>query len=153
MPFLYDTPGMPYPATQQIGDDSWVLERAFTHIHPETKELTVIPPSGPGTLVEMLADPVWVTDYRSGPDYLDGIIPKQGHYSAAWLKHDFGYASESKPRAELDRELYEDLRELGAGWSRRMVVWSGVRLGGGAIWAKHDPKKVALLREYANKFR
>lgn len=148
MPFIYDQPGQNFPATQQFTAREWLVERPFKHLHPVTGEVTHIPASGQGTLAEMLENPIYLTDYRSGPDWIDGSVPKQGRYSAAWLKHDWGYATERKPRSVLDAELRDDLKELGATFYQRTKVWLFVRAVGWSIWRQHDRKKVEALRAY-----
>jgi hypothetical protein len=142
--FIYDKPDRRYPDTEQVSDTEWTVECPFWHVHEKTGVVTFIPPSRIG------GEPVaYTTDYRSGPAILDASVPKQGHYSAAWLKHDFGYASESKSRAKLDWELLQDLQELGASWWQRNKVWLAVRALGWDVWNKHDPYKVSALKAHA----
>ena len=149
MPFIYTSPELKFPATQQVGPASWILELPYWHVDPVTGEVTFIPPSGLGQPEDIVKSPVYVTDYRSGPAIVDVLIEKQGAHSAAWLKHDYGYASERKPRRQLDVELYRDLKETGANFAQREAVYVGVRLGGGAVWRQHDPVQVQRLRDWA----
>lgn len=149
MPFYYTDPELKFPATQQVSEREWVLELPFWHIHPKTGKRTYIPAGGIGPVDAWIDAPAWKTDYRSGPAIVDTVVPKEGAYSAAWLKHDFGYATEAKPRRVLDWELLEDLQELGANWFQRNTVWTFVRVFGAKVWADHNPKAVRALRAYA----
>ena len=153
--FIYHKSGLSFPATQQISHNEWVLEHPFWHRDDVTGEITLIPPSGL-TPQQAVKNPVWKTDYRSGPSIPS--LDKQGHYSAAWLKHDFGYASEGyhpapdgRQRSRIDWELLCDLEELGANWFQRNRVYLAVRAGGGFVYRKHDPYEVAKLRIWHSK--
>lgn len=144
MPFIFDIPGIKYPSTQQVGDDEWVLLRPFWHVGKRGR-VTFIPPGG----IDGISSPEWTTDYRSGPELPS--LPKQGHYSAAWLKHDWLYSTEAVPRRQADWELLQDLQDLGATWYQRNRVWLAVRAGGFFVWRKHDPAEVKRLREWGAK--
>ena len=142
MPFIYTEPTFKFPATIQIAPDDWLVTQPFAAVNPDGS-VEIIPPSGPGTLAEMLVDPVWTTDYRSGltdsegGDWIDGILPKIGQYAAAWLRHDKGYCCQLKTKAETDWQLLQDLQDLGANWFQRNTAWSFVKMLGGSAWSHH----------------
>lgn len=153
MPFIYDRPGQKFPATQQVGPDEWIHERPFWHVDPVTGKKEVVPPSGPGTVEQMIAgDRLWTTDYRSGPDFLDASIPKQGKYSAAWVRHDFDYTSRRKSKWQADRDLRDALGELGANLYQRNKVFVILTIAGWPAWKAKNKRRAKQLREFAATF-
>lgn len=136
------------PATQELPDgDTWVIERPFAYVRPCGQKI-VVPPSGTGSIDEMLILPVWTTDYGSIPMLFQNLFRKDGAYAPAYVLHDWLYSSEMFARNMCDWILLEALEELGASWIERNTIYSAVRLGGGFVWSKHDPHQVAKLKYY-----
>ena len=147
MPFIYDIPERKKPATQELeSGEEWVLEVGFWFVRP-CGEKIYVPPSGPGTLAQMLVSPVWTTDYGSIPRLFQNIFSPT-KYGGAYLLHDWLYACEKFPRNQCDWILLEALQAESANWLTRNTIYSAVRAGGWAVWSKHDPNAVAALRAY-----
>jgi len=147
--FIYHDPKIHLPATQQIAADQWVLEFPFWRVDPVTGEALLIPPSGIGPIDSWIDSPIWTTDYRSGGNFVDLIADKLGIESPCWLVHDWSYTAELFPRKTCDWRLLTDLQSVGENWLQRNLVWTGVKLGGGFVWAKHDPSYIAQMKQYA----
>ena len=153
MPFYFSPYEIQMPATQELKDgDTWLLTKPFVYIRANGQRL-FIPPSGLGSLEDMAKNPVWTTDYGSIPMAVQNLFRKDGAYAPAYVLHDWLYASEMFDRATCDWILLEALQELGAWWLTRNTVYSAVRCGGGAVWAKHDPLVVAGLKDYQTEFK
>jgi hypothetical protein len=146
MPFYY-TDKLPMPATQQLDGDCWILEQPFLYVRPNGDRIYV-PASGIGNLEDMVAHPVWTTDYGSIPTVFQNLFKRDGDYGPAYLLHDWLYASEAFDRATCDWILLEALQELGAWWITRNTIYSAVRCGGGIVWANHKDSEVDALKKY-----
>lgn len=146
--FVFHDNQIKFPATQQTESGEWVLEYPFWSVNEKTGESILIPPSGIGAIDDWIDNPVWTTDYRSGGRVVDLLVSKQGAYASSWLEHDWEYASEMFTRKECDSRLLDNLQMQGAWWFTRNAVWSGVRLGGGGVWSKHDEGTVNKLKQY-----
>ena len=156
--FIYTDPSYLYPCTLQIAPDNWLITQPFAALNPDGT-FEIIPPSNSGTLDDMMLHPVWTTDYRSGltdsegGDWLDGFLPKIGQYSAAWVRHDKGYCSQLKSKAETDWQLLQDLQDLGANWLQRNAAWATVKLAGNSIWSAHTPADLLPMRQLCAQFQ
>ena len=97
----------------------------------------------------ILVPPYFVTDMTSAP-WIARVcnIDKFGPHGNAALLHDWVYSTEMFPRAVCDELFLEAMIVLGVGYTRRNAAYVGVRLGGGSVWAAHDPAEVAWWREY-----
>ena len=151
--FIYSDPTIQMPATQELPDgDTWIIESWFKYVRPNGQEIFV-PPSGLGDVDSMLLNPVWTTDYGSIPQFAQAIFRKYGRCAGAYVVHDWMYSCELFDRATCDWILLEMLQELGSNWFSRNTIYSAVRLGGGVVWGKHDPKTVAFLKNYGAIFQ
>ena len=54
-----------------------------------------------------------------------------------WIYQHHMWGKKFVTREWADAVLREGMAFCGAGWLRRWTVWSGVRIGGGSIWASH----------------
>ncbi|MDE2100118.1 MAG: DUF1353 domain-containing protein [Patescibacteria group bacterium] len=150
--FLYYPNFISMPETIELPDgDTWILEYPFAYIR-QNEDRIIVPPSGPGSVQDMLRNPNWTTDYGSIPMVFQNILRKDGRYAPAYVVHDWLYSSEKFDRATCDWILLEMLQELGAYWLTRNTIYSGVRIGGGFVWRNHDPAKVSALRAYEQSF-
>ncbi len=89
------------------------------------------------------------TDLASVPRPLHWLLPPDGPYEAAAVRHDEGcnQLNARRPGRDsrtVDRDLRHDLRDLGMGVVRRWLMWEGVRLGALAS-ATRRPGSLATL--------
>lgn len=152
MPFYYTPQDLKMPATQQLDGCTWVLERPFLYIRPNGDRLFV-PPSGLGTLEDMVNCPVWTTDYGSIPAVVQNLFKRDGAYGPAYVLHDWLYISQKLTRAEADWILLEAMQGLGAWWLTRNTVYSAVRSAGWAAWNGHDAQDIKMLQQYELEFK
>lgn len=145
--FIYSEPHLKMPNTVQIKPELWIVEEPFW-FRSRRNGVLMVPPAGKGSRDDMLANPVWTTDYGSIPRIFWNILSPT-YYAAAYILHDWLYASEAFPRSVCDSILLEALKALGANWITRRAVWLAVRAGGGSVWSRHKLKKVEALKEYA----
>lgn len=90
-----------------------------------------------GTLRHRTGDEVsdgYRTDLASVPRALHWLLPPDGPYEAAAVRHDQGCdllnaGLPGRDSRTVDRDLRHDLRDLGMGVCRRWLMWEGVRLG------------------------
>jgi hypothetical protein len=93
---------------------------------------------------------VWTgftTDFASIPRALWSLLPPTGKWGRAAVIHDWLYATafaideDGKPvevsRADADAIFREACGDLGVSWTLRWLMWSGVRVGGGAAWKRY----------------
>lgn len=147
MPFKFSPRTLRMPATQQIDGDVWLVERPFLYIRPSGEKIFV-PPSGLGSLDEILKRPVWSTDYGSIPTVFQNVFKRDGDYGPAYVLHDWLYQSEMFDRATCDWILLEALQELGAWWLTRNTIYSAVRSAGWSVWSGHNRKLVKACKAY-----
>ncbi len=135
---LYSSDALAFPATTQIGSFLWRVDLPFVaRIQDGDTAYEILVPSG------------WETDYGSVPRVLWNFVPPLGDYSAAYVLHDFLYASETFDRAACDWLLLLALRDLGASWTTRNAVYCSVRAFGGFVWAKHEEAATRRMRRLA----
>lgn len=79
----------------------------------------------------------FVTDLASIPRGLWNILPPIGRYDRAAVVHDYLYACGFTTRKQADDVLYEAMRVTQVGRVAAWTIYAGVRLGGGAAWARH----------------
>lgn len=151
MPFQYLRHYLKAPATQELADgESWVIEEGFWWTN---KDKTIfVPPSGMGDISNWIDNPVWTTDYGSIPKVFQNLLSPT-RFPAPYILHDWLYTAELFDRSTCDWILLEALQESGANWLVRNTIYSAVRAGGWAVWRKHDPKKVAALKDYLKRFQ
>ena len=77
------------------------------------------------------------TDLGSIPRVLQGIFPKDGKAIFAYILHDYLYTAGMYPRDTTDDILEEAMEALGVDWITRVLVRSGLRIGGWVSWDKH----------------
>lgn len=136
---------------EDLENGNWKVDRSFSY---DVGELgsghTVIIPAG------------FNTDYASIPRVLWNILPPNGQaYDRAAVVHDYLYRGgfvtvrmydpetateyelhQDPTRAETDSILNEAMAVSGVGRVKRWMIYSGVRVGGGAPWAKgHNVSK------------
>lgn len=149
--FIFTPSFLSYPATQQVEPDEWIPILPYAFIRPSGERI-IVPAAGLGTFEEILGSPVWSTDYGSIPKVFQNIFPPDGELAPIYVVHDWIYASEMFSRDVCDEILLEGAKELGYNDLERNVIYSAVRLGGGEVWAKHDPINVVSLQAYYNAF-
>lgn len=85
----------------------------------------------------------FTTDWNSVPELLWAYF-SPWDYPEAGLVHDWLYRSPNgRSRAQCDDVHRRILHLLGCRWSKRQVIWLGIRAGGGFQWSKYrenDPK-------------
>lgn len=86
------------------------------------------------------------SDWASVPRLWWHIVPPH-QYPHCSIVHDFLYSAEVFDRATCDSLFYEALRQRGACIARAYTIWLAVRIGGGAVWARHDRRKVNAVRD------
>ena len=76
----------------------------------------------------------FVTDLASIPSIFWSILRPDGEYTYAAIVHDYLYWSQTRSREEADNIFKLILEEFGLGSVTTNVLYSAVRLGGGAAW-------------------
>ncbi len=77
----------------------------------------------------------FVTDFATVPrlPFIYAILGSYGHKAS--VIHDWLYSQRTLPRKEADCVFYEALRTSGVARWRCLIMWCGVRLGGGYVYA------------------
>ncbi len=105
---------------------TWVLVRPFGY------EVGAL---GSGDVIDCRIG--FMTDFASIPRPFWTILPKWGKYGNAAVIHDWLYWSQSRPRPEADKIMFEAMGVLEVpGWQRYSIYWA-VRLFGGMAWARN----------------
>lgn len=91
--------------------------------------------------IRFLAVPAgFVCDGASIPRWAWTAIghPLSGRFLRAAVLHDYAYrhAGDGDTRATVDRRFYHGLRADGVGRTRAALMYTAVRVGGGAAWAR-----------------
>ncbi len=132
-----------YPATDQVNEREYRLLQPLVYINENENLKLTVPPG-------------FITDYGSVPQVFWNIIPPQGVLAAAYILHDWLYATEAFERTKCDWIFLCAMQELGASWVKRNTIYSAVRCFGGAVWKAHTPEGIAdarkLLAEYEGGF-
>lgn len=95
------------------------------------------------------------TDFASVPRLFWNILPPWGRYGKAAVVHDYLYknlgdiieevagviAPRTYTRKECDQLFLQGMQELGVRWTRRWVMYLGVRIGGWVAWRNHERNK------------
>ena len=105
----------------------------------------------------------FTTDFGSVPGIVQNVFLPIGTFrDPDFLGHDLLYGTEyfswegiaykiikepSKNRAECDWRLLESLKADGDSWFSRNTIWSAVKVGGGFVWAKHNPESIEANRK------
>lgn len=77
------------------------------------------------------------TDFASVPKLFHGVIDDDASYiREAAVIHDYLYSSGELPRVECDKVLERAMKELGAKWYQRKLVYYAVRVFGGLYFKK-----------------
>lgn len=77
------------------------------------------------------------TDLASVPRILWNILPPMGSYSPGAVVHDYLYQHNGVTRADADAALREAMGVCAVSRWARWVIYAGVRVGGGAVWARY----------------
>ena len=77
---------------------------------------------------------LFMTDFASIPRPLWSILPQWGRYGNAAVVHDFGYWTQTRPRAQVDRIFLEGMQVLGVGTVTRHIIYWAVRGFGWLAW-------------------
>jgi hypothetical protein len=113
---------------------TWVLLEPFSYdVGHEGSGDTVTVPS------------LFLTDFASIPRPFWSFLPQWGRYGNAAVVHDFGYATQIRPRAEVDRIFLEGMAVLGVGTFTRHVIYAAVRCFGWILWNKDRRDKARRL--------
>ena len=104
----------------------WELVEAFT--------VTPVPP--------MTVPAGFKTDLASIPRLLRGIIPQVGRHIQPAIAHDYCYrvAKSGRSRVQADRMFLDGMKETGVRFTRRWVMYLGVRMFGWLSWRKGVPE-------------
>ena len=86
---------------------------------------------------DMIIPKGFVTDFASVPRFFWRLLPPLGRYNLASLVHDFLYRTGDCTRAQADMIFYDLMEYLGVSYPVRLVMWLGVRVGGGRVWARY----------------
>lgn len=78
----------------------------------------------------------FITDLASVPGLVDNIIPRDGLWRAAAVKHDYDYACKRGPRVERDVEFYNLMLEYGTEPEIAGLMYRQVRMWGWRPWNK-----------------
>ena len=94
----------------------------------------------------LVVPPGFPTDFASIPRGLWNILPPVGKYDAAAVCHDKLYrdgAVNGTPidRGTADRVLREAMEASGVGRVQRWLIYSGLRIGGWAVWNRYRSLK------------
>ena len=119
---------------EAIGGGRWRLLAPLTYTRSGGTVITV--PVG------------FVTDFASIPRALWWLYPPHGDtYGAGAVIHDFMYATQrwrdetEFSRQYADQTFLEAMRDLGAWWLRRTLMYSGVRTGAWLAWNGHAARR------------
>lgn len=77
------------------------------------------------------------TDLASIPRGLWNILPPIGKYDRAAVLHDHLYKYNGVTRSEADGVLKEAMEVCRVSGWQRWMIYAGVRVGGGGIWARY----------------
>lgn len=131
---------------EYIDHEAWKLTRNFAWRFRDG--IVVVVPEG------------FVSDKHSVPRPLWSLVPPD-QYARAAIYHDWAYYRngivkvyrdgdrpeiQSHSRKECDERYREMLADRGAGWTRRNVMYAGVRLWGWNAWRKHRKANEKGLR-------
>lgn len=72
----------------------------------------------------------FVTDFASVPWGLRWLVPVHGRHGKAVVLHDYLYRKLLVPRLRADQLMLEACEVLGCSWTRKRLLYRGVRLGG-----------------------
>ena len=142
MPFIFNDPSCEYPKTHQISDEEWIVDEPFVYTFDGNIEGR--------SKIQILIPPNFITDYGSIPKIFQNLIEKIGPYGACYIMHDLVYAAELYRRLFGDYLLFHSMKERGACYAKRSVVYSTVCLCGWDVWRKHKKRNVRKLRESIN---
>jgi hypothetical protein len=84
---------------------------------------------------------LFITDFASIPRPFWSIFPQWGRYGNAAVVHDWGYATQTRRRAEVDRIFLEGMTVLGVGAVARYIIYCAVRAFGWIFWAGDRGRK------------
>ena len=108
---------------EHLGGDEWRLDEPITFAWTED-----------GAVKGQVVPKGYLTDRSSIPRRLRGIVQKDGPHNRASILHDWLYEHRSVPRADADRLFKAFMKYDATGWWRRNLIWSAVRVFGGAIY-------------------
>ena len=118
------------------------------------KDIGWIPGLEDGMAVRVDVPKGFVTDLASIPNYLWPILLKHGVYGNAAIFHDWLYWIQSSSREIADHVFYRTMYDMGVEKHTRLLIWSAVRLFGGAAWntnRKHrDNGELRVLKDFPN---
>jgi hypothetical protein len=110
-----------------------LLASQLRYTHPETGKVYTVPKG-------------FKSDYGSIPRVLWWWLPPH-QYRPEYLLHDMLYACELVQREEADNILKMALKEAGANWFRRNIIYAGVRAGGWVVWKNHTSESISECRK------
>lgn len=82
------------------------------------------------------------TDLATIPRVLWVVLPKVGRWDRAAVIHDWLYTTGEYTRAQSDAVLYEAMNLDRVPWSRRWIIYLGVRIGGQTAWFEHGQMRL-----------
>ena len=77
------------------------------------------------------------TDLASVPFPFTFFIPKDGTHSPAAVWHDFGYATQTMERKDVDMIFLEFMKDLEVPLWKRQIMYRAVRLAGWMPWRNY----------------
>jgi len=110
---------MPFKTLLKIesirGTDNRKLITPLVWMHPVSFQVIVVPIG-------------FITNYASIPKIVRGFVDNDsGHIRDAAVIHDYLYSCPDASRRDADDILRLAMRDLGASWLKRNVVWLSVR--------------------------
>jgi hypothetical protein len=103
------------PLVRQAGDQDWIVEEPI--VYQGNQESFAVPVG-------------YETDFASVPRFFTWLIPTYGAYTRPAILHDW-LCDQARAgritRADADGLFRRSMRELGVGFGRRWLMWSGVR--------------------------
>lgn len=112
---------------EEHGRNKWVLLTDYDYTTMVT-----------GRPLKIRAKAGFVTDLASIPRLFHSVIPKVSRHRRAAIPHDVLYYFAGRhplKRAECDKIFLEAMAEAGVRYTRRMAMYTAVRVGGWAPWS------------------
>jgi hypothetical protein len=93
----------------------------------------------------------FLTDFASVPRPLWWLFPTWGRYGNAAVIHDFCYSQHCVTRRRADQIFLEAMGVLGVGRFTRLVLFSAVRMFGGAPWWRSGRREARGLTKVSGR--
>lgn len=122
------TPIIDNPSVKYAGHGLWQLTEDYVYLHSEFGPICV--PEG------------FISDLDSVPRLPFAYLLTKNASVIGAVVHDYLYESgkirhRQITRAEADRIFLDLMEEEGVSWWQRRMIYTGVRIAGWGIWARH----------------